>query len=664
MAKFRMIISFYLTVAVMVSVALMPFAASSAEVDFTGGVFSVETSGAAEDASLLTQEEQSADTVPLNNEGEDIRSNVAPEREYSEKIMENSAIYRENSTFANSESSESTTATEELNTETNTEESQIFCDYEEEKENETLTAVTEPKTAGLHDSYSPSTTNEKIYDLYFLSSNFGSLENVNSVNTYTFLLESRSMFTFTVTHGDLTGFQGWNVSLYEEYYINGDGGEKGYRLITSLTTTAAAGKEKSPELGLSAGEYRLVVTSGGAYTSERYQIDVDYKDTSGYEMECNDNIFRYTEVYSSVPIKGSASYFTDRQDEDYYMFRMYEDGFVELKFSHPVVKDKITVCWQVIFFSEDGTEFYSVNSLFSDEVNYSGTIGLCEGNYFVLVRNRVYTDITYTLSISRTDDRSYEKEKNDTADTANKMSLNSTVIGSVSYKTSELDKDWFSFNIEKTGCVMIEFAHEPINDDSGKAGWNYVLTDSNGEILFSGVSLWSSDVVSSPEIGLGSGTYYICVDSEDLYHNSAEYYLLVNFSESDYWESEYNNTFKRADMIQADVPIYGFLAECGIDYDFDCYTFTLTEETDISVVFSHEALSYSKNIFTFMLCDVSGETVADSENRSVINVSADSESVTAVYKALSPGKYYIKVGTGQFFDLIRYSLCFSKGDTV
>lgn len=650
MAKFRFITVFYLTVAVMVSVALMPFAADSAEAVFPDEVIT-ENISENEGCTLpeITVTEQ-------NTEKPQVTENNAPkDYEYTEEASSEEESFSENTAVTEKEETAAEAVTEEVL-------SIPFVDETVAEEN--TTAISESETPSLYDSYLTSGAREKVFDLHFLASNYGALEAADCINTYTFTLESRAMFTFFVTHGELTGLQGWKVSLYEEYYVNGDGGEKDYRLITALTTKPSAAKERSPEIGLLAGSYRLVVTSGDVYTAERYQIDATYRDTSGYETECNDNIYRYTEVYSSVPIKGSASLFPDRQDEDYYMFRMYEDGFVELKFAHPVVKDKITVCWQVIFFSEDGTELYSVNSLFSEDVNHSGAIGLSEGNYFVLVRNRVYTDVTYTLSISRTDDRSYEKEKNDTPATANVISLNSPVVGSVSNKTTDIDKDWFSFTIEKTGCVMIEFAHQPIVDDSGKEGWNYVLTDSDGAVLFTGISLWSSDVVSSPEIGLGAGTYYVRVDSEDRYHNSSEYYLLVNFSECDDWESEYNNTFQRADMIQSDIPVNGFLSECGIDYDFDFYTFTLTEQTDISVLFSHEALSYNRNIFTFTLYDADKNAVADSEGSTVIKVAADAEKVTADYKALPAGKYYIKVGTGQFFDLIRYSLCFNKGDTI
>ncbi len=658
MAKIRMLITFYLTVAVMVSVALMPFAAGSAETDFLYNDITVENSQADENAGSVSSDEEAYDKTLSENCDINIE-NTCPEEKVTEDASE---FFSEDVT----ESSLNETATggdvpSEPETEIKTEEEQSVNDYEETEKETGDTGFIAPE---LYDSYVPSQTNEKVYDLYFLSSNIGALDSADAINTYTFLLENRAMFSFSVTHKELMGLQGWEVSLYGEYYINGDGGQKGYRLISTLVTSSAAGKEVSAELGLSAGEYRLVVTKAGAYTSEKYQIDVKYKDTSGYEIECNDNIYRYTEVFSGVPVKGSASYFTDRQDEDYYMFRMYEDGFAELKFSHPSVKDKATVCWQVIFFSEDGKELYSVNSLFTDEMNYSGAIGLDAGNYFVVVRNRVYTDITYTLNISRTDDRSYEKEKNDTSDTANVISLNSTVIGSVSLKTGTVDKDWFAFDIEKTGCVMLELAHEPIDDENQKAGWNYTLIDSKGEILFTGVSLWTDDVVSTPEIGLGGGIYYILIDSEGIYHNSAEYYLTVNFVESDEWESEYNNTFNRADRLQASVPIFGFLSECGVDYDFDCYTFTLSEKTDVTVAFSHEKLSYSKNIFTFTLYDADEKAVADSEGNKIINIGADKESVTAAYKDLAPGKYYIKVGTGHFFDLIRYNLCYSTGDAV
>ena len=572
MNKFKGIICFYITVTVLLTVALSPFA--------YGVGFSVDT--VPEKLSEIYQDEvtmvfSETETTDIDREifEETTQSTVKEEVTYHEETTKSVA---ENKAPEKTQAPISENKTEEKDL---TEESQ-----------------TEYIESSHFYSYAPQNANENIYELYFLSSNSGSLASSDSVNIYAFTLENRSVFSYKVTHEEIAGAAGWKFSLYGEYYVNGDGTDISYRLIDTLNTTANS-VDSSSEIGLPAGEYRLVVTKGNAFTSAEYQIDAVKKDTNKYEMECNDNIYRYTEIYSSVPVMGSASLFSDRQDEDWFLFRMYQDGFVELKFEHPTVKDKTSVCWQVIFYKEDGTELYSVNSLFTDSVNKSGTIGLTEGNYYVLVKNRVYADMTYTLTLTRTDDLTFENEKNDTKETANSIQLNSTVMGAITSLISGIDRDYFRFNVEKPGFVVLDFAHEPINGAEDKQGWNYSILDDNGELLYSGVSDLSDDVSASPVIGLDIGTYYVLIDSEDLYHDSEKYYLTLNFTESGEWETEFNNSFTKADTLEMGKTVFGLLSDLGTDYDFDYYTFTLTNETDIDVTFSHEVLSYSRDIFAF-----------------------------------------------------------------
>ncbi len=515
-----------------------------------------------------------------------------------------------------------------------------------------------------YESYSPQSGNQSVFPLNIFSDTVGALASSEGVNVYTFSVETRAMFRYSVIHDELAGVAGWTVTLYQEYLINGEGDEMGYRAVNVLNTTASSTRDTSPALGLAGGKYRLVVTKGLAYSDTPYKLSVELVEGSEYEIECNDNIYRYTELYSSAAVKGSASYFTDRQDDDYYMFRMYSDGFVELKFEHPPVSDKTSVCWQVVFFAEDGTKLYSVNSLFTDELLKSGAIGLDAGNYFVLVRNRVYTDITYSLTLSRTGGLGYENEMNDSPETANDVTFQSTVTGVVSSKINGIDRDYFRLTVPENGVLMTEFAHEPSADDADKNGWNVRILSEDLTVIYSSISAWGDDVITSSPIGLGKGTYYVLIDSESLYLNSARYYLTVDFEADEYCESELNDTVGTADVLSADTPVTGQLAERGTDYDFDYYTFTVDTPGDVTVTFSHEILSYSRNIFVFTLLDSEGEAVAfyeeGAEGRTAVDVSSDIDITEAHYKSLPAGRYYIRVATGLFFDKIEYQICYSN----
>lgn len=651
MYKLRGIIGFYLTVAVLLTVALMPFEKNLVPVE----IFSdIEDSTVCEEESLAfleSDEPTAVESVNIGGEDSSFTDTV---------LYEESTFVNQNGDFAEDEKvseniAESVTA-EHISESEITE--AVEKDLSEEAVSEDI-VLTGTMMKPLHNSYAPA-NKENVYQLYFYSENTGALASADSVNVYTFSLESRSVFQYVFSHKEIIGTAGWNISLYGEYYLNGTDGETGYRLLNTLITEPSATKQSSVKLGLLSGNYRLVVSKGVAYTPDSYSIDVISDEGSEFEIECNDNIYRYTSLYSSVPVMGSASYFTDRQDEDWYMFRQYEDGFAQLKFEHPAVNDKTTVCWQIILYSENGTALYSVNSLFTDEIVRSGAIGLPKGNYYVLVRNRVYTDITYTLTLSRADDVSYEIEKNDTKETATAISVNSTVTGSVAQRLSGIDRDYFKFTLDDKGIVMLEFAHQASAED--KNGWNFVLTDETGMILYKGISAWSDDVTASSHIGLPKGTYYVLVDSDNLYLNSSDYYLTVSFMESDEWETEPNNSFELADVINRNVTVTGLIADCGTA-DYDYYSFTLDGQSDISVIFEHELLQEDKNIFTFTLYD--GEfnpiaaTVGEDSGLKSVNVSSADERVQADFSALSAGTYYVKVSSGIYYNSIMYYLYYT-----
>ncbi len=629
MSGFRRIISVYLTTAVILGLAISCFGTENT-------LFFVlpENSGATENTVTA---EAVTDSIPPT---EYITTEISPEE---------------------STQAEENTYTEEITKAENTTEK-----TEAEAEDDVITFTEILKAAPvLRNSYSPDAAAEKVTPLLFLSENVGALETADSVNVYTFTAEKRAMFRYTFTHDAPMTTEGWEISLYCEYFLNGDGGETAFRLVDTRRTSVLT-VDKSPELGLSPGNYRLVVKKGNLFDGKTYKIEAELSETADYEIECNDNIYRYTEIYSSAPVKGSASCFPDRQDEDYYLLRMYEDGFIDLKFEHPAVKDKVSVCWQVLLFAEDGTCLYSANSLFTDTITRSGKIGLLKGNYYILIRNRVYADMTYTLTLSRTDNTDYENEKNDTEETANLIGIGSTVTGTVASQINGIDRDYFKFNIPSNGTVVLDFAHEPIPDSHDKNGWNIILLDEHGNMLYRGLSAWADDVTVSSPVGLGKGTYYIRIDSENLHLNSEKYFLTVSFTEDTSTETEFNNSFETADMLMEHTPVTGNLSERDTDYDTDFFMFEIGESSDITIEFTHEELSVSREIFNLTLYDYNFSPVAvyseTGEGETVIKSLSDSEKTQAVYKNLPSGKYYVKVSSGIFYSEIQYSLSYIKGE--
>ena len=61
-------------------------------------------------------------------------------------------------------------------------------------------------------------------------------------------------------------------------------------------------------------------------------------------------------------------------------------------------------------------------------------------------------------------------------------------------------------------------------------GWLVVLADKDGKALKSVTSKWGDTLVSTEQVTLPAGKYYVKVDTSD-YYNSATYVLKVNAAE-------------------------------------------------------------------------------------------------------------------------------------
>ncbi len=640
MKKIKGLICLYLTVAVLLGVAVVPYA-STVLSDSINGVVE-KASGYSEDA------ENSGETKSVTADDKSEETFCETETVYPEEMTTDADVYnvnKEDTAHKNDTSDE------------------IFDKEEVSSENSSDEFFT--VNLSQDNSYYPGSGKETVTGLNIFTDTYGMLSSPDSINVYTFTLDTRAVFRYSVSHDKYSSLAGWNIALYQEYFINGDGGEKGYRLINTITTDPSVTFDSSSELGLLKGEYRLVVTQGTGYSPDVYSISVTIVEGSKYETECNDNVYRYNDIYSDIPVKGTASRLPDRQDEDWYMFRMNTDGIIELSFTHAEIADKLSVCWQVIFYSEDMTQLFSVNSEFNTPTFESGEVGLTAGNYYVAVINRVYTDIIYTLKIERSAVDDAENERNDSKETANEIAVNTTVTGSISAQINGIDRDYFRFNLPEAGAVVLEFAHEAIGEEEEREGWNYRLLTSDESVVFAGVSQWADDVSASSLIGLPRGTYYVLIDSEGLYHNTERYYLTVSFIEGDEWESEINDSFSSADELLYGVPVNAVLSDRRNDYDFDFFTFTLIDEEYITVDFSHEVLGYSRDIFSFTLYNENGQPVASTaDSGSVYNISvmSDTEKTSAEYTLL-PGKYYIRVSAGIFFDHIGYKLSYYESIT-
>lgn len=130
---------------------------------------------------------------------------------------------------------------------------------------------------------------------------------------------------------------------------------------------------------------------------------------------------------------------------------------------------------------------------------------------------------------------SSESESNNTAATANTISVNTTISGNLS---SSSDVDWFKFTVSNDGYIYIDFKHDILS--STNTYWEFEIFQSDGvthyDNCYSAWSVKGNENLSTNKLGIGAGTYYLRVDA---YSYSSATYSITLTEEHDHvgiWE--------------------------------------------------------------------------------------------------------------------------------
>lgn len=481
------------------------------------------------------------------------------------------------------------------------------------------------------------------------------LDNLPSIiakKVYTFSIDTRGALKYVFNHTKITEKNClWHITLYEEYSPDGTGKNVEYRVLNRTSYESIGKGVQSSSIGVYPGNYRVEVECVSGYTDAKYQLAIGFAETSFYEAEPNNTASRYTELPLNRTINGSASVLPNgKSDTDYYLFRITETGYTVLYFEHEndSANSKDNVAWRITLTDEKGNEyFYSPSTMGKSMIN-SGIMGLPPGYYFVTVNSHMYSNVEYKLNVSFTKDSAIEKELNDTPKTANPIKINTEKVGSLTSRDKASDRDYFSFTMEQDGFVVIDFIHEAMTEE--KDGWNVSILSADDKLIYSSVSKWNQAVLQSPNVGLPKGNYYIRIDSDNLYHNSMVYKLVLMTVQNSDWETEPNNTPTDADILKLGTSINGTMIETGVDYDRDWYKITTTKTSEIKVTFNHIKTEESgKEGWIISLVDNGGnviESVSSDWNEEEITFSSD----------LVAGSYYVLVETGLHFNSNRYVL--------
>lgn len=167
----------------------------------------------------------------------------------------------------------------------------------------------------------------------------------------------------------------------------------------------------------------------------------------------------------------------------------------------------------------------------------------------------VTKDYMYSLIVKTTTASDWEQEDNDTKLTATVLPQETWIKGSA-YKAS--DVDWYTYTIPQRGYFTFDFQDQ----NSSASRWTVTLYDENLQEL---EKQTSAQTFTSGKYVFPVGTkVYIKVAG---YKSNSQYQIRANYTASDVWESESNDTADNATKLTAGKVMHGSIQnKSDVDY--------------------------------------------------------------------------------------------------
>lgn len=153
------------------------------------------------------------------------------------------------------------------------------------------------------------------------------------------------------------------------------------------------------------------------------------------------------------------------------------------------------------------------------------------------------------------------------------------------------EQDWYIFDITEQGYFSVVLQrNDNANTDEIDYGWKYSLYQEDD--LVNAVTSTSSitNRCESEELPLPEGRYYVCVEASDRNWGrdplNCPYDVIVNFTKSEEWEYEYNDTSALSNSIEVNKTYFGNLHNSE---DVDWYKVTTPENGTIQLNFGPDA---------------------------------------------------------------------------
>ena len=377
------------------------------------------------------------------------------------------------------------------------------------------------------------------YNISFGTVYTDSLSSAVDINTYYLTAASPGSVTIQFESSTATNTGAWEVVLVGEsdfnVYIAKEFGT-GTVLSTSLTERV----EYSNTVQIPAGNYyvRVSVPQNVPVVTNQYKISVVFSSgsTDGTDnltvTEPSNTIQSATAINLNTTISANLKSATD---VNYFMITVPYYGALNLSFSAGSAGDAGS--WVILLYdkSEKQLQMSRVGSggqvINMIRTNKLDKLRLPPGDYYIKVAaysTAVFSAENYTIYADYTPERNseYEKEFNDTPDTATYILLNAAITGNLGDPD---DRDYFSFTVSDHRDIKIEFlTAEAIISDM----WTIYLQNSKGGVVTYHAGSIGSAVngfrtFTSEEMILDPGVYHIVIYRYEKSYSNADYTLIV-----------------------------------------------------------------------------------------------------------------------------------------
>lgn len=418
-----------------------------------------------------------------------------------------------------------------------------------------------------------------------------------------------------------------NYGGYYYLYLNPDGDDAEYKISSSADVTL-----KGCKIGLAAGTYYFRVKGSSGTVNKDYQFSLNFTPSTTCETESNDNFTTADVIPVNTEIAGTSH--GGGYESDYYKFTLTAPGKVNLQLTHGAVSGKETsyLYWVRLYNEVTDNEMFEVVSYGGDTSIQSQAVGLAAGEYYVQVYGGEESVGTYGLKVNYTQTNTWEKEVDDTYEKANEMAVNTAYSGTL-HDTS--DVDYYKVTLDKDGMISLNFKHKNVSGKELKECY-YVDVYRSGDYTNSIYHLKSTGGatnLTTPEIGLAKGTYYVKVSGYCFAPTTEPYEMKVKYTKSAYWEKETNDSFAGATSIKADKTYKGSIRT---KEDNDYYKVKVNNDGYVKIKLEHSATT-AAGIYKIKLYDADYNLICE-------RVAAGTEKKFETCKiGLKKGSYYVQI---------------------